>query len=287
MKKIITQGLQIAVIKNNDEEYISLTDMAKFKDTEATGIVIAHWLSTKYTIQFMGAWEHVHNPNFNVTEFSNIKNEAGSNGFILSSSRWIQKTNAIGIRSSAGRYGGTFAHRDIAFEFATWLSPEFKLYLIKEFQRLKIEENERLFLGWDAKRLLTKINYKIHTDAIKEKIVLPQKLSQKDAMIVYANEADVLNKALFGKTAKEWRTKNPKSDGNIRDYADVLQLVCLSNLENINAEYIRSGISQNDRLLRLNESAIHQMKSLLGNTSITKLKEPTINKKFNIKNKQS
>ncbi len=279
MKKIITQGLQIAVIKNNDEEYISLTDMAKFKDPEATGIVIANWLSTKYTIQFMGAWEQVHNANFNVMEFNNIRNEAGSNGFILSSSRWIQKTSAIGIRSSAGRYGGTFAHRDIAFEFATWLSPEFKLYLIKEFQRLKVEENERLFLGWDAKRLLTKINYKIHTDAIKEKIVLPQKLSQKDAMIVYANEADVLNKALFGKTAKEWRTENPNSDGNIRDYADVLQLVCLSNLENINAEYIRAGISQSNRLLKLNESAIHQIKSLLGNASVTKLEKPTIKQK--------
>src|SRR3989338_5150943 len=169
MKKIITQNLEIAVIKRNKEEYISLTDMAKFKDPEATGIVIAHWLSTKYTVQFMGAWEQVHNPSFNVTEFSNIRNEAGSNGFALSSSKWIQKTNAIGIKSAAGRYGGTFAHRDIAFEFATWLSPEFKLYLIKEFQRLKFEENQKLLLGWDAKRLLTKINYRIHTDAIKEK----------------------------------------------------------------------------------------------------------------------
>jgi hypothetical protein len=279
MKKINTQGLQIAVIKDDKGEYISLTDMAKFKDPEATGIVIAHWLSTKYTIQFMGAWEHVHNTGFNVTEFGNIRNEAGSNGFILSSTKWIQKTNAIGIRSSAGRYGGTFAHQDIAFEFATWLSPEFKLYLIKEFQRLKIEENERLTLGWDAKRLLTKINYKIHTDAIKEKIVLPQKLSHKDAIITYANEADVLNKALFGKTAKEWRTENSKMEGNIRDYADVSQLVCLSNLENINAEYIRAGISQGERLLKLNESAIHQMKSLLGNPSVKKLADESVSKK--------
>jgi hypothetical protein len=271
MKKIHTQGLQIAVINDVGGEYISLTDMAKFRDPEATGIVIVHWLSTKYTIQFMGAWEQVHNPNFNVTEFGNIKNEAGSNGFILSSSKWIQKTNATGIRSSAGRYGGTFAHRDIAFEFATWLSPEFKLYLIKEFQRLKIEENERMTLGWDAKRMLTKINYKIHTDAIKEKIVFPQKLSKKDATIVYANEADVLNKALFGMTAKEWRGKNAKLEGNIRDYADVTQLVCLANLENLNAEYIRAGIAQGARLLKLNESAIHQMKSLLGNASVKKL----------------
>ena len=271
MKKINTQGLQITVITEKEGEYISLTDMAKFKDPDTTGIVIANWLSTKYTTQFMGAWEHVHNPNFNVIEFNNIKNNAGTNGYILSSSKWIQKTNAIGIRSAAGRYGGTFAHRDIAFEFATWLSPEFKLYLIKEFQRLKIEENERLLSGWDAKRMLTKINYKIHTDAILEKIVFPLKLSQKDAMIIYATEADVLNKALFGKTAKEWRTENPKLDGNIRDYADVSQLVCLSNLENINAEYIRAGLSQGDRLLKLNESAIHQMKSLQGNTTIKKL----------------
>ncbi len=198
MKRIIAQGLQIAVIKNNNEEYISLTDMARFKDKEATGIIIANWLSTKYTIQFIGAWEQFHNPSFNVMEFNNIKNEAGSNGFILSSSRWIQKTNAIGIRSSAGRYGGTYAHRDIAFEFATWLSPEFKLYLIKEFQRLKIEENERLALGWDAKRILTKVNYRIHTDAIVENII-PKEISKTQANIIFANEADVLNKALFGK----------------------------------------------------------------------------------------
>ena len=203
MKKIITQGLKITVIKSNEEEYISLTDMAKFKDRDATGIVIANWLSTKYTIQFMGAWEQLYNPLFNVIEFHNIKNEAGSNGFIVSSSKWIQKTNAIGIRSSAGRYGGTFAHKDIAFEFATWISPEFKLYLIKEFQRLKVEENERLTLGWDAKRALTKINYRIHTDSIKENIVLPQRLSQKDANNTYASEADILNKALFGLIAVE------------------------------------------------------------------------------------
>ena len=271
MKKIITQGLQIAVIKNKEEEYISLTDMAKFKDREATGIVIANWLSTKYTIQFIGAWEQFHNPSFNVMEFNNIKNEAGSNGFILSSSKWAQKTNAIGIRSSAGRYGGTYAHKDIAFEFATWLSPEFKLYLIKEFQRLKIEENERLALGWDTKRMLTKINYRIHTDAIK-KHILPVQVSKIKANMIYANEADVLNMALFGMTAKEWRNKNSKLEGNIRDYSDVTQLVCLANLESLNAEFIRQGLPQNKRLLKLNEIAIIQMKSLLGNGSIKKLK---------------
>ena len=208
---------------------------------------------------------------FNVLEFQYIRNEVGANGFIVSPSVWIHKTRAVGIRSSAGRYGGTFAHKDIAFEFATWLSPEFKLYLIKEFQRLKVEENERLVLGWDAKRMLTKINYKIHTDAIKEHIVLSQKVSIKDSSLVYANEADVLNKALFGFTAKEWRDANPKLDGNVRDYADVSQLVCLANLENLNAEYIRAGIVQGERLLKLNESAISQMRSLIGNPSLKKL----------------
>ena len=245
--------------------------MAKFKDREATGIVIANWLSTKYTVQFMGAWEQVHNPHFNVMEFNNIKNEAGSHGFIVSSSKWIQKTKAIGIRSSAGRYGGTYAHKDIAFEFATWLSPEFKLFLIKEFQRLKEEENQRLALGWDVKRTLAKINYKIHTDAVKEHLIPPQ-LSKRSANIVYANEADVLNMALFGKTAKDWRDANKSKDGNIRDYADVTQLVVLANLEGINAELIRQGMSQGERLAQLNQIAISQMRSLVGNASIKKLK---------------
>ena len=271
MKKIITQGLQIAVIKNNDEEYISLTDMAKFKDREATGIVIANWLSTKYTIQFIGAWEQVHNPTFNVMEFHNIKNEAGSNGFILSSSRWIQKTNAIGIRSSAGRYGGTFAHRDIAFEFATWLSPEFKLYLIKEFQRLKQEENKKLELGWDIKRQLTKINYRIHTDAIKKNLI-PKKIEKEAETMIYASEADVLNMALFGKTAKDWRDQNPKIEGNIRDYSTIEQLIVLANLESLNAEFIRQGLPQGKRLRKLNETAIIQMHSLLDSPSVKKLK---------------
>jgi hypothetical protein len=258
-------------LSDNENDYISLTDIAKFKDPEATGIVIAHWLSTKYTIQFIGAWEQLHNPVFNVTEFGNIRNEAGSNGFILSSSRWVKSTNAIGIRSNSGRYGGTFAHKDIAFEFATWISPEFKLYLIKEFQRLKVEETTRLVLGWDAKRMLTKINYKIHTDSIQQNIVLPQKLSIKEATIVYANEADVLNMAQFGMTAQEWRNKNKGKEGNIRDYADVYQLVCLANMESLNAEFIKMGMSQKDRLLKLNETAITQMKSLLANNTVKKL----------------
>lgn len=273
MKKIkieIKNKLISVNLSENENDYISLTDMAKFKGAD-TGLIISHWLTTKYTIQFMGIWEQMHNKDFNVAEFSKIKNEVGTNGFVVSSSMWIKKTNATGIRSSAGRYGGTYAHKDIAFEFATWISPEFKLYLIKEFQRLKIEENERLVLGWDAKRMLTKINYRIHTDSIKENIVLPQKLSAEKAMIVYANEADVLNVALFGTTAKEWRDKNPKLLGNIRDYSDVTQLVCLANLETLNAEFIRQGLSQGERLLKLNEIAIIQMRSLIGNNSINKL----------------
>ena len=269
--KIGEREISVALAER-ENDYISLTDIARFKDSEATGIIIANWLSTKYTIQFIGAWERLHNPIFNVMEFHNIKNEAGSNGFILSSSRWIKKTNAIGIRSSAGRYGGgTFAHKDIAFEFATWISPEFKLYLIKEFQRLKIEENERLTLGWDARRMLTKINYKIHTDAIKENIIIPQKLALKDATMTYANEADVLNVALFGMTAKAWKDTNKKKEGNMRDYADVTQLVCLANLESLNAEFIRMGMTQKERLLKLNETAIKQMKSLSTNKSVQKL----------------
>src|SRR3989339_1461779 len=203
-KKIITgKGLQISIITKNKEDYISLTDMAKVKAYDS-GVVISNWLTTKYTLQFMGAWEQLHNPHFNLIEYHKIKNEVGTNGFIVSSSMWIKQTNAIGIRSSAGRYGGTFAHKDIAFEFATWLSPEFKLYLIKEFQRLKADENERLILGWDVKRMLTKINYRIHTDAIREYII-PARISATQVNTIYANEADVLNKALFSMTAKEWR----------------------------------------------------------------------------------
>ena len=275
--KILVKGTRIGlVLRKNNNDYISLTDMAKFKDRELTGIVIANWLSTKYTVQFIGAWEKMYNPNFNVMEFNNIRNEAGSNGYILSSSKFIQKTNAIGIKSSAGRYGGTYAHKDIAFEFATWLSPEFKLYLIKEFQRLKAEENERLSLDWDVKRQLTKINYRIHTDAIKEKLI-PKLLSKNQSNVIYASEADVLNMALFGKTAKGWREENKSKEGNIRDYCDVTQLVVLANLEGINAELIRENISQAERLIRLNQTAISQIKSLINNSSIKKLEKKYTN----------
>lgn len=270
MKKIITKGLQIAIFQRDKTDFISLTDIARFKGSD-TGIIISHWLSTRFTVEFLGTWEQLHNPDFNVTEFRNIKNESGSNGFVLSVSQWRSKTNAVGIFAKAGRYhSGTFAHKDIAFEFASWISPEFKLYLIKEFQRLKEEENERLALGWDVKRILTKINYRIHTDAIRRHII-PPKISKVQANMIYANEADVLNKALFGMTAKEWRDKNPKIDGNIRDYSDVTQLICLANLETLNAEFIRQGLPQSQRLLNLNEVAIIQMNSLLDNPSVKKL----------------
>jgi len=270
-KKITVQGSQISVImEKRNGDFISLTDMAKCKPYDS-GVVISNWLTTKHTIQFMGAWEQLYNPNFNLMEFHKIKNEVGTNGFIVSSSFWIKQTNAIGVKSSAGRYGGTFAHKDIAFEFATWLSPEFKLYLIKEFQRLKDVENKSLELDWDIKRALAKINYKIHTNAIKEHL-MPPHISEQLASIVYASEADVLNMALFGKTAKDWRNRHSGQDGNIRDYADVTQLVVLANLEGINAELIRLGLPQHKRLMQLNEIAITQIRALIGNSSVKKLK---------------
>ncbi len=272
-KIIEIKGNEITIVKSNQEDYISITDIAKHKNPEATGLVISHWMSTRYTIEFMGLWEKMHNPDFNVTEFSNIRNESGSNGFILSSKNWINSTNAIGIVAKAGRYGGTYAHKDIAFEFASWISAEFKLFLIKEFQRLKDEELKQL--GWDIRRNLTKINYRIHTDAIKENLI-PENLSKHQINIVYANEADVLNMALFGKTAKQWRddtSTGSASDkkGNIRDYANVTQLVCLANLENLNAVFINDGLGQNERLIKLNQIAISQMKILIENKSIKKL----------------
>jgi len=264
-KKIEIKGNAITIVKSNQEDYISITDIAKHKNPEATGLVISHWMSTRYTIEFMGLWEKMHNPVFNVTEFSNIKNESGSNGFILSSKNWINSTNAIGIIAKAGRYGGTYAHKDIAFEFASWISAEFKLFLIKEFQRLKEEELKQL--GWDIRRNLTKINYRIHTDAIKENLI-PENLSKQQINIVYASEADVLNMALFGKTAKQWREENPDKKGNIRDYANVTQLVCLANLENLNAVFINDGLVQSERLVKLNQIAISQMRILLNDGGV-------------------
>lgn len=272
-KKIEINKHLIAVrLSANENDYISLTDIARFKNIDDPRFAIQNWMKTRYTVDFLGIWEQIHNHDFNRVEFDTFKNEAGTNAFVLTPQKWIEKTRAIGIVSRAGRYGGgTFAHKDIAFEFATWISPEFKLYLIKEFQRLKLEENERLALGWDTKRMLTKINYRIHTDAI-QKHIIPEKIKKNEANIIFANEADVLNKALFGMTAKEWRDKNPKLAGNIRDYSDVTQLICLANLESLNAELIRQKLSQGERLIKLNEIAIIQMQSLSNNRTVKKIK---------------
>ena len=246
----------VVVIKQQSEDYISLTDMARYKNAEATGLVISHWLSTRYAVDFLGIWERINNPQFNLTEFSNIRMEAGTNGFVLTSKQWIERTGAIGIVSTPGRYGGTYAQKDIAFEFASWLSPEFKFYLIREYQRLKEEEQKAL--GWSAKRELAKINYHIHTDAIKANLV-PEEIDQYHRSLIYANEADVLNVALFGMTAKEWRDAHPDDKGNIRDYATINQLICLSNMENLNAVFINEGMPQQERLYKLNQIAIQQM----------------------------
>lgn len=267
-KKIEVIGSDVAFFNEGTEDYISLTDLAKHKNAEYTGVVISHWLSTRYTVEFMGIWERINNPDFNLTGFSYIRNESGSNGYVLSAKQWIEKTNAIGIISKAGRYGGTYAHKDIAFEFATWISPELKFYLIKEFQRLKDEELKQL--GWDIRRNLTKINYRIHTDAIKTNLIPPE-LSPQQINFIYASEADLLNMALFGKTAKQWRDENPDHKGNIRDEANVSQLVCLANLETLNAHFIHQGLPQPERLKILNQTAIHQMKLLLADKNVKQL----------------
>jgi len=270
--KIIVGGTEIVLLSLQKEDYISLTDMAKFKNAEATGLVISHWLSTRYTIRFMGIWEQINNPNFNVTEFGNIKNESGDNGFVLTSKQWIERTNAIGITAKPGRYGGgTFAHSDIAFEFATWLSPEFKFLLIKEFKRLKSDESQRLSLEWNLQRTLSKINYQIHTSAISQNLI-PKTLTKDQINYVYASEADLLNVALFGMTAKEWRDQNPNEKGNMRDYATLEQLVVLSNMESINALLIQQKFTQSERLQQLNNTAITQMQTLLNNNNIKLLK---------------
>lgn len=267
--EINVEGFAITILSGRTDDYVCLTDMAKFKDYRS-GVVVQNWLTTKYTVQFIGAWEQLHNQNFNVLEFQYIRNEVGSNGFIVSPSMWIEKTGAIGIRSSAGRYGGTYAHKDIAFEFATWLSPEFKLYLIKEFQRLKEDENKKLLLDWNINRTLSRLNYRIHTDAIKEHII-PLNITKEQEGFIYADEADVLNVALFGKTAKQWRDENGGKEGNIRDYASIEQLLVLANMESINAEFIRMDVVQGERLRKLNQTAITQMKSLVGNVGVGRL----------------
>ena len=259
MGKIKVQGTEITVISIDERDYISLTDMVK--NIENGLALIEKWLRNKNTIEFLGIWEIMYNPNFNSPEFEGIKNEAGLNRFVLSVKQWIEKTNAIGIVAKAGRYGGTYVHKDLAFEFASWVSPQFKLYLLREFQRLKEEEQKQL--GWNAKRELAKINYRIHTDAIKRNIV-PQEVSAQQASIIYASEADVLNVAMFGMTAREWREANADLPGNIRDYATINELICLSNMENLNAVFIDQGLPQGERLVRLNQIAIQQMQVLSG-----------------------
>lgn len=264
MAKITVQEQDVTIIKVEDEDYISLTDMLKSKDGD---FFISDWLRNRNTIEYLGVWEKIHNPSFNYGEFAIITSQAGLNSYKLSVKEWVSKTNAIGLSAKAGRYGGTYAHADIAFEFGMWISAEFKIYLIKEFKRLKNEELKQL--GWDIKRNLTKINYKIHTDAIKKNLI-PKELSSKQISFVYASEADILNVALFGMTAKEWRDSNKTKKGNIRDEANVNQLVCLANLESLNAHFINEGLNQSQRLQKLNSVAISQMK-ILSSENIKKL----------------
>jgi hypothetical protein len=264
MKKLTVQGTAITVITSRNEDYISLTDMLKAKDGD---FFISDWLRNRNTVEYLGIWEGIYNPEFNYGEFAIIKSQAGLNSYKLSVKEWVEKTRAVGLRSAAGRYGGTYAHKDIAFEFGMWISPEFKIYLIREFQRLKEEEQQRLSLEWDLQRTLAKLNYRIHTDAIKEHI-LPPVITKEQANVLYASEADMLNMALFGKTAQQWRKENQGAKGNIRDHATLEQLIVLSNMESINAMLIGQRLPQSERLLQLNKVAILQMKSLLGNRHI-------------------
>ncbi|MFI3202364.1 MAG: KilA-N domain-containing protein [Eubacteriales bacterium] len=271
MSKISVKGSEITVLNIENNDYISLTDMIRAKDGD---FFISDWLRNRNTVEFLGIWEQIHNPDFNYGEFATIRSSAGLNSYKISVKEWVQKTNAIGLQAKAGRYGGTYAHKDIAFEFGMWVSPEFKIYLIKEFDRLKQEEQRQL--GWDIKRNLAKINYRIHTDAIKENLV-PDEITSYQMSMIYASEADVLNVALFGTTAKQWRDENPALKGNIRDYADIAQLVCLSNLENLNAVLIGEGINQSDRLRKLNTIAISQMKLLTEDKNVKYLEDKSIN----------
>ena len=258
MAKITVKDTSVTIISVNENDYINLTDIAKYKSNDPTA-VIGNWLRNRNTIEYLGIWESLYNPNFKPLEFEGFKKEAGLNAFTLSPTKWINTTNAIGIISKSGRYGGTYAHKDIAFKFASWISVEFELYIVKEFQRLKNEEHQQL--GWSAKRELSKINYRIHTDAIKQNLI-PSEVTPVQANIIYANEADVLNVAMFGMTAKQWREANPELTGNIRDYATINELICLSNMENLNAVFIEQGMPQSKRLVRLNQIAIHQMSIL-------------------------
>jgi hypothetical protein len=266
------QGAAIAVVPKSGTEYICLTDIARFKNSDHPDDVIRNWLRNRNTIEFLGVWERLNNPAFNPVEFDGIRLQAGLNSFVLTPKQWIEKTGAVGIVSSPGRYGGTFAQKDIAFEFATWVSVEFKIYLIKEFQRLKDDENDRLKLDWNLQRTLAKINYRIHTDAIRDTL-MPPAITRAQTSVVYASEADLLNVALFGSTARQWHDAHPDAAGNIRDHATLEQLVVLTNLESLNAVLIRQGLSAPDRLHRLNEVAITQMRTLLTAPAIRQLKD--------------
>ncbi|WP_316838141.1 KilA-N domain-containing protein [Pedobacter nutrimenti] len=269
-QSIPVKGIDVSILQKDQLDYISLSSIAFYKDRERTDYIIQNWLRNRSTIDFVGLWELLHNSNFNSIEFDGIKMISGTNSFSLTPKRWIERTNAIGLIAKAGRYGGTFAHKDIAFEFASWISPEFKLYLIKEFQRLKDEENSNKNLNWNLQRTLAKINYKIHTDAIKETLI-PLTINKQQKNHIYADEADLLNVAMFGQTAKQWRDSHSSNKGNIRDIATIEQLVVLSNLESINAVFIKQGLSQIERLERLNEIAIIQMRSLLTNPTVKQL----------------
>jgi len=268
MAKLNVLGSEVSVITIQSSDFISITDIARYKDSERTDYIIQNWLRNRNTIEFLGVWEQLNNPGFKPIEFDGIRKQAGLNSFSLTAKRWIDITGAIGLISKAGRYGGTYAHIDIAFEFATWISVEFKLYLIKEVQRLKKEE--QLQLGWDIRRNLARINYRIQTDAVKLNLIPPE-LTAAQVNLVYATEADVLNMALFGMTAKQWRDLNPGEKGNIRDFATAAQLVCLSNLESLNAVYIHEKLSRPDRLARLNQIAIQQMHLLAEDTGVKQL----------------
>ena len=261
MAKINVKGRDITIFNKEEADYICITDIARFKDSDRTDDLIRNWLRNRNTIEYLGIWEQLNNPDFKPVEFDGFKKQAGLNSFTLTPKQWIEKTGAIGIISKSGRYGGTYAHKDIAFEFASWISVEFKLYLIKEFQRLKDDENRRLSLAWNLNRTLSKLNYRIHTDAIKAHLI-PAIVTPEQVAITYATEADILNVALFGQTARQWRDANPKLEGNMREYATVEQLLVLANIEGMNAEFIHMGLIQGERLKRLNEIAIRQMRTL-------------------------
>lgn len=267
-KRIEVLSTEVKIQRVEQDDFICLTDIAKSKNPEHPDDLIRNWLRNRNTLELLGIWEQLHNPKFNPVEFDGIKQQAGLNSFALTPRQWIAATQAIGLSSKAGRYGGTYAHKDIAFEFASWVSVEFKLYLIKEFQRLKEAEYQQL--GWAVKRQLTKINYRIHTDAVKENLI-PRELSKQQISLVFASEADLLNMALFGKTAKQWREENPDKSGNMRDYVNVSQLVCLANLETLNAHFIQQALPQEERLRLLNNTAIQQMRLLTQDSSIKKL----------------